>query len=440
MRANPSSYKQNGTGADMVARPDNRGRGNLLLVSPPVLFVTVWTIACLIAWRVLSHPDQNDLAHLFIARHRLDLGAFAAGPIVWALVLIGALGLGYALAGLGLGTAVERPQPVISSGVVARRLFWVNTLFLAITALWVTLTMQEAGGPHAFLRLVGINPLAARDLLLDRKLFTGMRLLYAGLPATAALAAALLVQDSLDRRGRTLCITILALNLAALFLLTLVMSQRLLVMQLVVSAFVAASVSRRRLLALWTVPLAALIFALGWTLHESLTNPGILRPVPEIASQKFAFYAVNDLWNTVRPLMGDAPRGNGLFTFQFALFFTLTDGLVYAAQADRLEALLAFRGGGEFSLLSAPFVDFGPVGAAGYLVAYGALMRVLWHRATRGPGDAAIYGQAATALLLSVHANFVASQDFVFAVLIVLLVTRVPGRVRRSALATHAPA
>ncbi len=81
----------------------------------------------------------------------------------------------------------------------------------------------------------------------------------------------------------------------------------------------------------------------------------------------------------------------------------------------------------SFSLLSAPFVDFGPLGAAAYLLAYGALMRLLWHRATQGPGDAAIYGQAATAILLSVHSNFVASQDFVFSVLVILAITRLPS-------------
>lgn len=424
----------------MVARPKTRGRDGLMLVSPPVLFVSVWMMACLIAWRVLQRPGQNDLAHLFIARHRLDLAVFAPGPMVWALVLTGALGFGYAAAGLGLSPTSAPRTPALSPTIITRRLFWVNMLFLVITAVWVVLTMQAAGGPQAFLRLVGANPLAARDLLLDRKLFTGMRLLYAGLPATAALAAALLVRDGLDRRAQRLCIAILTMNLAALFLLTLVMSQRLLVMQLIVSAFVAASVSRGRLLALWTIPLAALVFAVGWTLHESLTNPGILRPVPQIAAQKFAFYAVNDLWNTARPLLGDAPRGQGLFTFQFALFFTLTDGFVYAAHADRLDALLAYRGGGEFSLLSAPFVDFGPLGAAAYLLAYGAFMRLLWHRATLGPGDAAIYGQAATALLLSVHANFVASQDFVFAVMIILLLTRIPARMRQSSPAPHVAA
>lgn len=422
----------------MGAQQNYRGRGGLLLVSPPVLFAAVWTFACLIAWRVLAYPDRNDLAHLFIARHRLDLSAFAAGPMVWALVLTGVLWLGYAAAGLGLGPARSTHVPTLPTNIMARRLFWLNTLFLAVTAVWVALTVQAAGGPQSFLSLVGVDPLAARDLLLERKLFTGMRLLYAGLPATAALAAALLVRDGLDRGGQRLCAAILVLNLVALFLLTLVMSQRLLVMQLVVSAFVAASVSRGRLLALWTIPLAVLIFALGWTLHESLTNPGLHRPVTEIAAQKFAFYAVNDLWNTVRPLMGDAPRGHGLFTFQFAFFFTLTDGLVYAAHADRLDALLAFRGGGEFSLLSAPFVDFGPLGAAAYLLAYGALIRLLWHRASCGPGDAAIYGQAATALLLSVHSNFVASQDFVFSVLVILAVTRLPVRAERLCPTAHA--
>ncbi len=236
----------------MVAQHKSRGRVGLLLVSPPVLFATVWVFACLIAWRVLARPDQNDLAHLFIARHRLDLSAFAAGPMVWALVLVGALGLGYALAGLGLGPANAPRAPGLSPNAMARRLFWVNTLFLGITVVWVALSMQAAGGPQSFFRLIGSSPLAARDLLLDRKLFTGMRLLYAGLPATAALAAALLVRDGLDRNARLLCAAILALNLVALFLLTLVMSQRLLVMQLVVSTFVAASLSRGRLLALWT--------------------------------------------------------------------------------------------------------------------------------------------------------------------------------------------
>jgi hypothetical protein len=354
------------------------------------------------------------------------------------MILTAALALGYVAAGRGLApnpppaARTHRPTQTAQDRVAAHRLFWVNALFLAVTALWVFLTMRAAGGPAAFIRLAGLDPIGARDLLLDRKLFTGMRLLYAGLPATAALAAALLARGGLAPRTRALCIAVIAGNLVALFLLTLVMSQRLLLMQLVVAVFVAASVARGRILGLWLIPLAAFVFASGWTLHEALTNPGLARSATEIAAQKFAFYAVNDLWNTARPLIGDAPRGGGLFTFQFALFFSLTDGIVYAAHADTLTALLAYRGGGEFSLLSAPYVDFGLPGAALYLVLYGAIVRILWHRAGHSAGDAAIYGQVATALLLSVHANFAASQDFIFALLVILVITRLPSRSLRA--------
>jgi hypothetical protein len=413
--------------AEARVRP---GRGSLVLVSPPALFLFVWALAAIIAAWVLARPEANDLAHLFIARHRLDLAAFAAGPVAWALLLSGALALGYAAAGLGLRgrpASVGRQTGEVGAAVAAQRLFWLNAGFLGVTALWVGLTMHAVGGIDAYLALAGTDALGARDLLLEGKLFTGMRLLYAALPATAALAAALLARGGHSRMTRRMCLAVVVLNLAALFLLTLVMSQRLLVLQLVVACYVAATVARGRLVALSLVPVAVLIFAAGWVAHEALTNPGLMRPAGEIAAQKFAFYMVNDLWNTVRPLRGDAPWGGGLFSFQFAFFFTLSDGAVYAAHAARLEALEAFRGGGEFSLLSAPFVDFGPLGGAGYLLLYGGVMRLLWHRSGRSAGDAAIYGQAATAILLSVHNNFVASQDFVFAVMVILAVTRLPA-------------
>jgi hypothetical protein len=412
----------------MAARRHAPGTGReagLWWLSPPVIFVVVWAGTAAIAARVLTRPEAHELAHLFIARHRLDLGAFAAGPVMWAIVLTGALALGYGAAVLGLrggqGVCVGT-----ASDAVAGRLFWLNAVFLGVTALWVVLAMRAAGGLWTYVALVGIDPVGARDLLLEGKLFTGMRLLYAGLPATAALAAALLARGGLGQGGRAMAWAVLGANLAALFLLTLVMSQRLLVLQLVAGAYVAASVARGRPVALWLVPTAMAVFWAGWTAHESFTNPGLTASAGWIAAEKFAFYAVNDLWNTVRPLMGDAPRGGGLFTFQFALFFTLTDGIVYAAHSARLDALLAYRGGGEFSLLSAPFVDFGPWGALVYLALYGGAVRWLWHRAGRSAGDAAIYGQAAVAVLLSVHHNFAASQDFVFALMVILLVTRWP--------------
>jgi hypothetical protein len=421
-----------------ISRQDD---GGLVIVSPPLLFLVVWSVAIAIAAHVLTRPEKNDLVQLFIGRHRLDMAAFSAGPMLWAVVLVGALAVGYALAGFGLGPRrVGTGATELSPGLMAARVFWVNATFLGVTAFWVAMTMQAAGGLAAYVALAGIDPLGARDLLLDGKLFTGMRLLYAGLPATAALAAALLARGGLGPVARAACLAVLAVNLVSLFLLTLVMSQRLLVMQLVVASFVAASVARGRLVALWLAPLALLVFAGGWLGREAITNPDLTRSAGEIAAQKFAFYAVNDLWNTVRPLAGDAPLAGGLFSLQFVFFFTLTNDAIYAAQADLLAQLSHYRGGGEFSLLSAPFVDFGPLGAAAYLVIYGAVMRLLWHRAGQSLGDAAIYGQAAVAIMLSVHANFAASQDFVFALLVILAITRLPAPRDRGLTRRHAAA
>jgi hypothetical protein len=424
----------------MGARDDRTTKhaAALALVSPPVLFATVWVLAGIIAWRVLARPDQNPLAHLFITRHRLDLAAFSSAPILWAVTLSTVLALGYALAGRGLGKPA-RPTHV-ADDIAARRVFWINAVFLGVTLAWVGLTMRAAGGVSAFIALSKVDPISARDLLLDRKLFVGMRLLYAGLPALAALAGALVARGQLGPAAQRSCIVVILVNIVALVFLTAVMSQRLLVLQLVVSLYVAASCARGRLLPFWSVLLASAVFVLSWVMHESIINPGLTQSANEIAAQKFAFYAVNDLWNTVRPLAGDAPRGGGLFTFQFAFFFTLTDGIVYSSHADRLDALLAYRGGGEFSLLSAPFVDFGPFGAAAYLLLYGAVVRVLWHRAFRSAGDAAIYGQAAVAVVLSVHANFAASQDFVFALLVILAATRLPAHASARQSVTHAAA
>ena len=140
------------------------GRRGLFLVSPPALFLLVWALAAAIAAWVLARPEANDLAHLFIARHRLDLGAFAAGPVAWALLLSGALALGYAAAGLGLrdGPAgVVGRTGEVGAAVAARRLFWVNAGFLGVTALWVALTMRTAGGFDAYLALAGTDALGA---------------------------------------------------------------------------------------------------------------------------------------------------------------------------------------------------------------------------------------------------------------------------------------
>jgi hypothetical protein len=394
----------------------------LIWLSPPVVLGVTWGLAGIVAAVVLADRDTYPLTHFFILAHHLDLAAFNWRSGLRLVMLMLVLMAGYWAFGLALP---PRRQPFardFDPDVVARLVWQVNLVFLGVTAFWIALTALQSGGVMAFLRMVRYDAYGARDVLLENKLFTGMRLFYAALPATGCLAAGLLAlgpEHGLSRRGRVLCFWVVVINLVALMILPIVMSQRLILLQYVLSVYVTACMIRGRLVALGLIPVAVLAFLATWIIHESLTNPDVRRPVADIAAAKLSFYMVNDLWNSFKPLDGVVTHTYGLFSFQFALFFTLTDGFFYGFFAERLAAVDPLRGGGEFSLFSAAYVDFGLLGGAIYLVLAGAVLRLCYHRATERLVWAAIYGQVAVALVLSVHVNFLASQDFVFSLLVI---------------------
>ena len=158
------------------------------------------------------------------------------------------------------------------------------------------------------------DSIGARDVLLGNKLFTGMRLFYAALPATGCLAAAILtmaIYGPLSKKARLMCITTLSLNVIALFILPMVMSQRLLLFQLLLSSYLVTCLLRRRLAGVAWLGIATVLFLTTWVLRESVTNGLIERSALDIGAQKLAFYYVNDLWNGFAPLQVDIPHTLG---------------------------------------------------------------------------------------------------------------------------------
>jgi oligosaccharide repeat unit polymerase len=395
-------------------------------ISPLVIMAVTWGVSLVVALTIVDAPERYGLTHHFIGLHDLDLAAFSL-PSGLRLGLLGAVFvLGYVVAGRGLPWVQQPGRVDLDPEFLVRTLWWVNLVFLGITAIWVYVTARQLGGISGLIFLVRQDAYLAREVLLDNKLFTGMRLFYAALPATACLAAAVLAvhgKADLSRRALWLCRAILILNLVVLALLPIVMSQRLILLQLVVSCYVAASMARGRLLAFWLIPLAVGVFFLVWVLHEAVTNPDLAQSASEIALHKLSFYIINDLWNSFRPMQGPIDHTYGLFSLQFAMFFSLTDTYLLDLMSEPIMRLEEVRGGGEFSLLSAPYVDFGFFGAAIYLLLVGAGVRIAYHRANGNVMWAAIYGQVANALVLSVHVNFFGSQDFVFAIMVIVLIS-----------------
>lgn len=398
-------------------------------LSPPALLVFCWGLTLGAAALALGQPDRFDLVPLFMQREALDPAAFTGAGLAW---------LGLALLTLLVGDLAGRtatrpggfrprgPDP----GRAARLCFGANLGLLAVTALWIAVSAARVGGLSSLAALTMLDALSARDLLLENKLFTGMRLFYAALPATGCLAAVLLASGDhrMSRHHRTLCRITLGLNAIALLVLPVVMSQRLLLLQFLVSAYIGACLARGRLFG-WRWIGAGLVLFLGvWVLREGLTNPHFDRSALDLGVQKLAFYFVNDLWNSFAPLQYEAPRSLGAQSLSGLTYLTFTDGIVERVLEDRLAALESVRGGGEFSLLVAPYVDFGPVGGAAFLLGCGLMFRWVFDRARASLVWTAVYAQIGAGLVYSSHGLYVTHQNFLFSLMVIAVLCAAASR------------
>lgn len=394
-------------------------------LSPISLVAVCWSATCLIATIALALPETFDLLPVLMHREALTDDAFAPIGMAWLALAALILVTGDA----ACQSALPRRRPFTAGLILptaARITFWANLTLLSVTVIWILLTARQVGGVTHLAGIAMLDTLTARDLLLENKLFTGMRLFYAALPATGCLAAAILAvgRNHLPGKARLQCFTVLILNTLALAILPIVMSQRLLLLQFMLSSYLVACLIRGRIFALPWVGLGATLFLSVWIARESLTNPLLHRSGIDIGLQKLAFYFVNDLWNSFAPLQTETPLTLGAVSLRGLMFLTFSDGMFDHMLAQRLLALEDVRGGGEFSLFTAPYVDFGIFGAALFLFLAGFIFRLMFHKGRQSLIWAAIYAQTGAALLFSSHGLYVTHQNFLFSLALIALLTR----------------
>ena len=397
------------------------------LISPLSLMVICWGLTALVALTTLAYLDRLKLVQEFMAREELTLAAFPGIGVAWIAVGFLTYIVGDLSARLILPKQA-RPKRRINVVRAAQLTFAVNCGLLGVTALWLHTSSVGLGGLMTLVQSALEDNLATRDHLLDNKMFTGMRLLYAALPATGCLAAALLCARRLPRQTRFLLQITLVLNIAALFVLPIVMSQRLLLLQLLLSAYLAACLVRRRLIALpWLLAGCALFMGL-WFAREGVTNPMYDGPPIGFALEKLAFYVLNDVSNSLAPLADPIPHTYGKLTFEGLSILTFTDGMFLTDLAPKIAAMDDVLGGGQFPFFTSPFVDFGPFGAALIIAGFAFLFRIAFFQARRSIGWAAIYAQIGAALLFSSHSVYVTHQNFLFSVLLIGAITSLTRR------------
>jgi oligosaccharide repeat unit polymerase len=392
-------------------------------LQPLVLIVLCWGLTlAVLAW-VLGRMEQLDLVQSFMRREGISASVFTREGLVWILVGLFAFAVGDLAARITRRVRGPDNTPELKHNRAARMAWRANLVLLGVTALWIVTSASKAGGLVQLAAAAYVDSLTTRDLLLENKLFVGMRLFYAALPATASMAAALIATGKLAPSHQRLMWALLAINTAALLILPLVMSQRLLLLQLLLSAYFAACLIRGRIFGLgWGVLICALFFAL-WCGREALTNFSVERSTFDIATQKLAYYVVNDMFNAFAPHTVPIRETNGGLLLEGVMFVTFTDGYFLSHLKPRLEALDPVIGGGEFPFFTAAYVDFGAKGGAIFILLTGFVLRRIYARAASHFGWALIYAQIAAALMFSSHSVYFTHQNFYFsAALLGLLV------------------
>lgn len=393
-------------------------------LSPLTLMLICWGTTCAIAGLTLANLRRFDLVALFMARETLDVSAFTLLGAIWIILsmLVYFAGDMAARASLPLPRQFNVPFNLERAAIVV---FLINFILISITLSWVILSAAKLGGLINLAALAYTDSLGARDVLLSTKLFTGMRLFYAALPATGCFAAAILtmsIYGPLPRRVRILCTITLSVNVIALFILPMVMSQRLLLFQLLLSSYLVTCLLRRRVAGIGWLGLATLLFLTTWVLRESVTNGLIERSALDIGAQKLAYYYVNDLWNGFAPLQADIPHTLGGVSLRGFMFLTFTDGMFAQILAPKMAALDSVLGGGDFPFFTAAYVDFGPFFGAAFIGTCAFLFRSIFMKAHQSLVWACIYAQLGAALLFSTHGIYFTHQNFLFSVGVIGLI------------------
>lgn len=392
-------------------------------LSPASLVAFCWAMTLAVAGWTITNFNQFDLVQMFMQREDLNLSAFSMLGALWLVLSLLVYFTGDIAARIGQRQSREFIVDVDLERA-ANCTFTLNIILLLTTILWIALTATKVGGIVNLVSLAYLDSLVVRDLLLENKLFTGMRLFYAALPATGCFAAAILAagRGTLSRRARMLCVITLVLNFVALFILPLVMSQRLLLLQFLLSAYLITCLVRGKVVGLGWLFTAAILFLVTWVLRESITNPTIDRSAMDIGFQKLAFYFVNDLWNGFAPLQAEIPRTFGAVSLQGLMFLTFSDGYFAQELAPQMRQLDAVLGGGDFPFFTAAYVDFGPFLGALFIGGCAFGFQSIYHKSKQSLIWACVYAQLGATLLFSTHGIYFTHQNFLFSIGMIVLI------------------
>jgi hypothetical protein len=254
-----------------------------------------------------------------------------------------------------------------------------------------------------------------------------MRLFYVGFSGLAIFGACVVAHNLRTGEKRSLDMVMgggmFVLGVFLLGALSVVLSQRLLAVQAILGAFFGASMLLGRPVGLKYAPIAVIALFMIWVMREAATVgqwDKDISPI-QLGFERIIFYFVNNFGNATWVFGEDIKHTLGFFSFRFFIYFAQLDSTIPETMFTTLQHLNRLRGGGEFPTFTAPYVDFSYFGII-VIVLIAALFTFIYNRAQASFVYSYIYGMIAPVILLSTHAPLHSSHNFVFNIIVALIV------------------
>lgn len=399
----------------------------LYAFAPAPLILLSWTLVFLGVTYGYIKRDELMVLSRTMQLNGVEFG-FPLEGIAWISVCLLVVSV--------LGSATIRPLPRS-----IRSLGNPNDLSLAISLaaltqivvvlvviLWITLGAISVGGFGQLIAMAAEQEtVAAREAILENKLFPGMRLVYTTLISFGLFGAGVFVANINSshkiRRDMKLGVGMFLLSVVVLAMLPIFLSQRILLVHMILSTFIASSIIAGRPLRLRFGLIFAILLFSVWSFREAVTVGEWASEYTNmrIGAEKLIYYFVNDFHNAVVPFSEDFEHTYGVYTFKFAVYLSGTEDIIGSAFRERIGAVEAFRAGGAFPAFTAHYVDFSWMGAI-FLAGLMVVFTWVFNAAQRSFTVALIYGQIGSALILSPHTPWYSHHNFVFNVLVILLI------------------
>jgi oligosaccharide repeat unit polymerase len=411
------------------------------LISPAKLFILTWSFAIFAAY-------VGPSAEVY-RRYDIINTTFTRSGIMWIIISSVAFLSGIATANRKLikhistsalfqNYGVDLDDQDVFSGIGIALVF--TFLVCVVLLYWLVVTLDQLGGVSTFFGLIFPNDTSDWHSMIqiwsENKPFTGAKLLYSGLIASAIFSASgigVLYKNYLFEHGSTktsylILSTLLSLSILVLILLQLVVSQRLLVATALVGALFTYIMITKRGISLAPTMIIVLIGGGVWTMQEiarvGFSKGGFISSI-QYSANRFLFYFANDIGNLNRGIMIATEHSYGYLSFNFIFRY-----LFIESKALQLPQIKSFYSsiqpawaGGTFTALGIPYLDFGTLGLI-IIFIWGYISQAAYIHARVSLFAAQIYSLMAASIVLSWHFALWSNPLFWFNILLLIIFNR----------------